>query len=304
MQSTASHDHVLNELDIRPEPFALCALEGMCSLGLGRLPGATLHYVVGGVGELSLPEHRPIALTPGRLVLVPSCVRHSLSHQGGVAAGVPDCRPAGLDLQEHVARGEGIGKMVVLCARLEIGLRGAHGLIDLLREPMTLDLDAAPGAARAMETLIEEVTQDRTGGRAMVRVLLLQCVIEMLRGRLAAGDPDVLWLGALNDPGLWRALCVILDDPGAAHSLERLAEVAGMSRSRFAERFHAAYGQGPMRFLRGLRLARAANLLVDQRLPVKRVAQLVGFASRSAFTRAFIETWGQSPRAFRDGRAK
>lgn len=304
MQITETHDRILNELDIQPEPFALCALEGMCSLGLGRVPGATLHYVLNGEGHLSLQNHDPIALAPGRLVLVPSCARHSLSHRGGGATGLPDCRPAGLDLEEHVARGEGEGTMVVLCARLRLGLRGTHGLIDLMRAPLTLDLAASPGAARAMETLLGEVTHQRLGGRAMVRVLLLQCVIEMLRGRLEAGDPAVLWLGALADPGLWRALCAMLDDPGAPHALETLAETAGMSRSRFAERFQAAYGQGPMGFLRALRLARAAQVLVDQRVPVKRVAQMVGFSSRSAFTRAFVEAWGQSPRAFRLGNNK
>jgi transcriptional regulator GlxA family with amidase domain len=51
-------------------------------------------------------------------------------------------------------------------------------------------------------------------------------------------------------------------------------------------------------------LARAAQLLVDQRVPVKRVAQMVGFASRSAFSRAFVEVWGQSPRAFRLGQER
>ena len=304
MQITETHDRILSELDIRPEPFALCALEGMCSLGLGRVPGATLHYVLSGEGHLSLQGHAPIPLAPGRMVLVPSCARHSLSHNGKGATVVPECKPAGLDLEEHVARGEGEGTMVVLCARLHLGLRGTHGLIDLMRAPLSLDLNTAPGAARAMETLLAEVAQQRTGGRAMVRVLLLQCVIEMLRGRLEAGDPAVMWLGALADPGLWRALCAMLDDPGAPHALESLAEAAGMSRSRFAERFQAAYGQGPMGFLRALRLARAAQLLVDQRVPVKRVAQMVGFASRSAFTRAFVEVWGQSPRAFRLGQER
>lgn len=304
MQITETHDRILSELDIRPEPFALCALEGMCSLGLGRVPGATLHYVLSGEGHLSVQGHGPIPLMPGQMVLVPSCARHSLSHDGAGATVVPDCRPAGLDLEEHVARGEGEGVMVVLCARLHLGLRGTHGLIDLMRAPLALDLAASPGAARAMETLLDEVSQQRTGARAMLRVLLLQLVIEMLRARLDARDPTVMWLGALADPGLWRALCAMLDDPGAPHALESLADAAGMSRSRFAERFQAAYGQGPMGFLRALRLARAAHLLVDQRVPVKRVAQMVGFSSRSAFSRAFVEAWGQSPRAFRLGHAR
>ena len=168
--------------------------------------------------------------------------------------------------------------------------------------PLSLDVATSAVAAQAMEALLSEMSTARAGARAMVRALLLQCMIEMLRQRLEERDPAVTWLAGLADPGLWRALHAMLDDPGAPHGVESLAEVAGMSRSRFAERFQAAYGQGAMGFLRALRLARAAQMLSEGREPVKRVAQKVGFASRSAFTRAFIEAWGQSPRAFRVGR--
>lgn len=294
-----AHDRILSELDIAAEPFALCALEGACSLGMGRVPGATLHYVLGGQGRLSFQGLAPIDLHPGRLVLVPASLHHSLHNHGLGQIGLPACKPAGLDLEEHVARGEGRGNMVVLCSTIRLGLRETHGVIDLLRTPLMLDLGQAPRAEQAMAALVEEVTQARAGGRAMIRVLLLQCVIEMLRGRLEAGDAGVMWLGALADPGLWRALRAMLEDPGAPHTLEALADAAGMSRSRFAERFQGAYGQAPMGFLRALRLARAAQLLRDGQEPVKRVAQRVGFASRSAFSRAFTEAMGQSPRAFR-----
>jgi transcriptional regulator GlxA family with amidase domain len=54
-----------------------------------------------------------------------------------------------------------------------------------------------------------------------------------------------------------------------------------------------------MELLRDLRMKRAGYLLEKTDLPVKRVAELVGFASRSAFTRAFEANTGQSPRDFR-----
>lgn len=133
----------------------------------------------------------------------------------------------------------------------------------------------------------------------MVRALLLQCMIEMLRARLASGDPGVTWLASLADPGLWLGLRAMLDDPGNPHTLESLAGAAGMSRSRFAARFRAAYGRGAMTLLRDLRLAHAAQLLTERRMSVDQVARAVGFQSRSAFSRAFVAMWGASPRAFR-----
>lgn len=297
---THPHDRILDAIEITAEPFAICALEGACSMGLGRRPRATLHYVLGGQGVLSVQGATPLDLAPGRLVLVPASRSHSLVNRGGAQAGMSACCPAGLDLESHVARGEGKGVMVVLCATISLGLRGTHGLIDLLRAPLTLDVAASPVAAQAMAALVAEMGADRPGQRAMVRALLLQCLIEMLRTRLEAGDPGVTWLAALADPGLWQGLRAMLDDPGAPHTLDSLAGAAGMSRSRFAARFQAAYGQGAMTLLRDLRLARAAQMLTERRAPVDQVARAVGFQSRSAFTRAFVAMWGEAPRAFRE----
>jgi len=293
------HDRILDALEISAEPFAICALEGAGSLGLGRVPQATLHYVLGGQGDVRLRGHAPLRLAPGRLVLVPAAISHSLCNAGGGQVGVPACRPAGLDLEEHVARGAAGGNMVVLCAAITLGLRGSHGLIDLLRAPLAFDTGGSPVAAQAMAALVAETGSERAGQRAMVRALLLQCLIEMLRERLEAGDPGVTWLGALADPGLWQALRAMLDDPGSPHTLDSLAQAAGMSRSRFAARFQAAYGQGAMALLRDLRLARAAQMLTEGRVPVDRVARAVGFRSRSAFSRAFVAMWGETPRGFR-----
>lgn len=301
MEEHDLHDRILGELDIRADPFAVCALQGTCTMGLGRNPGATLHYVLGGQGQLSFQSRDPLPLSPGQLVLVPACVTHSLCNAGDGQTGLPACKPAGLNLQEHLQKGDGSGNMVVLCSTLSLGLRNTHGLIDLLRAPLSLDVTSSATAERAVQALMTEMTHPRIGRRAMIRVLLLQCVTEMLRVRIEAHDPAVMWLAALADPGLWLALRAMLDSPGAAHSLESLAAAAGMSRSRFAERFQKAYGNAPMSFLRQLRLARAAQLLSERREPVKRIAQLVGFDSRSAFTRAFTASRGQSPRAFRDG---
>src|SRR5258708_20934862 len=89
------------------------------------------------------------------------------------------------------------------------------------------------------------------------------------------------------------------DRPEQRFTLPRLAEVAGMSRTVFAARFAEAWSQSPIEFLKGLRLARAAQLLTRTDLPVKAVAGRVGYASRSAFTRAFVACHGIGPLAFR-----
>ena len=132
----------------------------------------------------------------------------------------------------------------------------------------------------------------------MIRALLLECMIQLLRKRLLARDPALNWMAALIDQGLWNALRLMLDKPGDPHNVDSLAAAAGMSRSSFAERFSDAYGSGPMKLLRDLRMRLAGSLLEQSELPVKRIAELVGFQSRSAFTRTFDSVTGKSPREF------
>ncbi|QMU58131.1 MAG: helix-turn-helix domain-containing protein [Boseongicola sp.] len=293
------HNHVLSELDIQAEPFAVCSLEGACDLNLGKRPEAVWHYVLAGTGKLKIHAMADVALRSGRVVLVPAGSRHSLVNDGLSDASARIDVTSDLELERLVAKGEGNGKMIVLCGAVTLGIRNINGLVNLLRSPLFLDVEKSSIAERAVLGIIDEVTGRRTGSQAMVRLMLLQCVFEILRKRLEAGDPALIWLTGLADPNLWQALRAMLDDPGRKHSLERLAEFAGMSRSRFAEQFSNAYGQAPMSFLRELRMARASQMLLDGNEPVKKIAQRLGFQSRSAFTRAFTEFCGQSPRAFR-----
>ena len=133
----------------------------------------------------------------------------------------------------------------------------------------------------------------------MLQALLRVLIIELMRCRLAAGDVGLLWMKALRDPQLWPVLLQILDHPGDPHSVESLAETSGLSRSVFARRFSEAYGAGPMELLREVRMQTAAGLLQDSNLPVKRIAETVGFRSRSSFSRAFEASVGCSPQQFR-----
>jgi len=152
-----------------------------------------------------------------------------------------------------------------------------------------------------VERLLAELAAPGLGSRAMIRALLLQCMIHLLRQRVAAQDRALEWMAALADERLWAALRRMLDAPGEAHSVESLADIAGMSRASFARHFSAAYGAGPMELLRDLRMRMAAGLLANSNLPVKRIAAQVGFRSRSAFVRAFAQHAGISPRGFRGG---
>lgn len=296
------YDHILDEMEINTEPFSLCELHGECSLGLGRLSGATLHYILAGKGACSLHNRANIPLSKGTLVLVPAHMSHSLLSFGYAKTPLPECHPADLNLSHHINRATddtGDQNLLALCGHIAIGLRGANGLVDLIRDPMQIQI--TPGSAQdtTLAALLNELAEPKLGSRAIIRALLLQSMLHLFRDRLMAGDPALMWLAAIGDNNLWNSLKAMLDNPCQPHSVETLAELSGMSRSAFAKKFSNAYGDGPMRFLRQLRMNMAAELLQDTTQPVKMIAGKTGFQSRSAFTRTFESHFGQSPRSFR-----
>lgn len=92
-------------------------------------------------------------------------------------------------------------------------------------------------------------------------------------------------------------VCAHIEEPLA---LERLAEVAGFSKFHFHRQFGAYTGLTVAEFVRRTRLKRASyQLAFDAGRPVIDIALDAGFAAPESFTRAFKETHGQTPSAFR-----
>jgi len=79
-----------------------------------------------------------------------------------------------------------------------------------------------------------------------------------------------------------------------------MADIAAMSRATFVRNFEKCFRRTPMDYLRDVRLRRAAQLLQVSSLSVDGVAGKVGYASRSQFSRAFHEQYGDSPADFRN----
>lgn len=301
-----NYEHVFDHLNILPEPFAVCELNGSSNLGLGQDTTAILHYVLSGEGVLELKSSPDIPIKPGSLILVPALQTHTLRSKTGRNDPVPQCKPAELQLQHLLkpSTDEKVeGQLIALCAHVRVGLRGAENVVDLIRSPLVENICEESPLHATLAALLHEISAPTTGSRAMIQALLTQCMIEIFRRRLNDDDSGLRWMAALRDPQVWDALRVMLDAPGEPHTVESLAERVGMSRSTFANRFSAAYGSGPIDLLRDLRLRKAAVLLRDTKTPVKRIAHMVGFSSRTAFSRLFEQRVGKSPQQFRKGQS-
>lgn len=96
-----------------------------------------------------------------------------------------------------------------------------------------------------------------------------------------------------------RAVAAIVADPMANSRLDNLARLANFSPFHFHRVYAGVVGETVTATVRRVRLALATRLLSGSDESVTQVALAVGYDSPQAFTRAFHEFTGQSPRAFR-----
>jgi transcriptional regulator GlxA family with amidase domain len=134
---------------------------------------------------------------------------------------------------------------------------------------------------------------------AMTTALLKQVLIAILRRSLSSAGSWLERFPMLSAPRIARAFAEMLARPGAPHSVQSLAQTAGLSRSAFMARFAEALGSSPMAVLRQLRMRQAAARLAANVLSIDQIAHAVGYESRSSFFRAFRQAYGQDPSAYR-----
>jgi len=79
----------------------------------------------------------------------------------------------------------------------------------------------------------------------------------------------------------------------------RMANVAGTSGRTLARRFHEELGVTPMHWLKRERVARAAELLETEALPLSDVWDAAGFGSAESFRREFRKIIGVPPSLYR-----
>ena len=114
-------------------------------------------------------------------------------------------------------------------------------LLSCLPPVIHLRAQTAGAAVRQLiHALAAEVSDRNLGGAAISLRLAEALFIHALRACIRGETPARGWLGALGNPQISRALTAFHTAPGAAWTVEALADRASLSRSSFAARFSGA----------------------------------------------------------------
>lgn len=174
----------------------------------------------------------------------------------------------------------------------------SNPLIAALPGTVMLDLQDDPESLSLITLMQSELIAQRCGVSSVVNRLGEVLIVRMLRRQIEAGSTQPGLLAGLSDPRLSRAIVAIHDKPGRGWRNEDLAQIAGLSLSRFAEMFLALVGEPPAAYLRHWRLT-LARQDVAKGDRVDAVARRYGYRSSEGFARAFRRQFGENPIALR-----
>lgn len=292
-------DELFDVMDVNLQAFAVCEIGEGYSLQCAPHDEIVLHFVLQGEGHLECSEGS-FRLAPGVLTVCPRHMSKSLNGPGPVRHTVeatPGCASS-----DGLLRFQALDRDVDLllgCAVIASSIGCNLPLLEDLRGPIVVQI-RDPALYPLLTAMMAELRRPGAGTRTLVTAIMKQLLVILLRSELGKR-------GTLNGPRpfsqqLHRAALRVTSDPGAEHSIQTLATEAAMSRGRFIKHFSAAYGCTPMAFVQTTRLASAAAMLRNSERPIKSIAAIAGYASRSQFSKVFRERYGQHPTAFRQAK--
>ncbi|GGD47377.1 AraC family transcriptional regulator [Pseudoxanthomonas indica] len=189
------------------------------------------------------------------------------------------------------------------CATLDFDGGARNPIVQSLPDFIALPLNEIEGLEPALDLLFAESDQNRCGSRLLTNRLFEVVLIQVLRWIIdhpaQAQVSQGLMMG-LSDPRLARSLVALHRAPHEEWSLERMAGIAGMSRSAFAAAFKSSTGTTPAAYLLDWKLSVASSMLRSGR-SVKQAALDLGFADAPTLSRAFRRRTGSSPREWLAG---
>jgi AraC-like DNA-binding protein len=175
----------------------------------------------------------------------------------------------------------------LICAHTQLTGPVATLFLEEFAEPRVLSLVMEePALALALNLIEMELNAPRCGQPALLNRAGDILFIGLLRHLVAHPSPHGTGLfNGLADPRIAKALVAMHQRPGSYWSLERLAEVAGMSRTAFASSFRHVMKRTPGKYLAAIRLAMAQRT-VDMGKGLKEAARTAGYGNASALSRA------------------
>ena len=265
------------------------------------------HYVIEGELRIRVDggDDKTLVIRDGEIVILPRNDPHMMGSDLSLTPVlgrdvVQPPKGGGLYSIHHGGNGK---RTRMICGFL--GCASAEGNPVISTLPSILKLNVEQGAAAewirsTFQYAAEEVSAGRPGSETVLAKLSELLFVETVR-RHAETLPDgqTGWLAGLREPYVARALALLHRDIARRWTVDELGREAGLSRSALADRFIRLIGVPPMHYLANWRMQVAAERLRNTSASLAQVAEIVGYDSEAAFSRAFKKAFGMAPATWR-----
>lgn len=283
-------------VDVRGSVFCFGEVRTPWCFEGGATKGCLFHVVVSGEAWLTT-EDDPMRLGPGDVLLLPRGGRHKLGSRDRKRA-TPLRRAVEHRPGEPFARlavgGDGAPSYLI-CGTFEVEGLDWHPMLRQLPDTLVVQAGVSqwlPGTLAALQGHLEhsQLGASLIAGR-LAEILFVQVVGTWLQQR-REGE-------IFADPQIGQAIGLMHRDPAGDWSAVSLARAVGMSRSAFFQRFAKRVSQTPAAYLRQWRMTLAARALKNEEVTLRELADRLGYASEASLSRAFRDTHGMTPGAYR-----
>jgi AraC family transcriptional activator of mtrCDE len=263
-------------------------------------PGtARYHIVLAGSCQLRLPDSSLIQLRTGDILLLPHGTDHLLRSGPDVdQASRPVIVRKGL-LPMHRLEGEG-EPLDLLCGRFLY--QPESSLFSALPQYIHVCFDSsnsASGLSAIIDFIRSEAEQNNHGARSIVDAMTTALFTMVLRSWLDSSPPAQSSIGLLADRRLSKVWHALLEAPSEPWTVERMANIANMSRASFMRAFNRVAGCPPGALLIRIRMEIACLLLVKTDHGLSDIALQAGYQTQASFSKVFKDALGQTPGQYR-----
>ncbi|MEV1296112.1 AraC family transcriptional regulator [Pseudonocardia sp. NPDC049635] len=142
-----------------------------------------------------------------------------------------------------------------------------------------------------------QATDDGADRRVLAPLYLQEIVYRILQAEQFARLLQVAAQESERNP-ISDVLAYVHANLAEPLTVSDMAEKVSLSPSAFSHLFRDVTGKSPYQFVKELRLNRARELLLADRLSVTQISRAVGYGSTSHFIREFRDRFGSTPRAY------
>lgn len=158
-----------------------------------------------------------------------------------------------------------------------------------------------PAFAACIKNIIREHHDRKPGFELALKALVYDAIVLLLRGHLKSIETEKECERRMKLMNRFNDLITYLETHYREKTdLDRMAEIANLSKHHFCRLFKQLTGHSPGDYLNRIRISKAAELLRENAMSVTEAARETGFDDVSYFSRCFRKYQKVSPSRIRD----